>query len=1070
MTAHAGRTWISPNVWADPIEFENNPVRQLLVPSGAVPLVTGADGELRATNDYGNWRTSRAGTTAPPDELHLRLPLTAAAGLPASSGEWLGPRSRTTPGEVLESYIGRLLFTEGDGGRPGLRRPQLGALHAVLGYWTTGKQQPATVVMPTGTGKTETMLALLVAARPPRVLVLVPSDALRTQIGRKFESLGVLQRLQVVASSALRPVVGQILHGLTEADAAFGLAEACNVIVTTAAALEKCGAAAREALISSCSHLFIDEAHHVAASTWAQVRDEFSDKSVVQFTATPFREDGRHLGGRLIYAFPLREAQKDGYFAPLKYRPVIDFEDPDRALAVAAIRVLKDDLAAGFDHVLMARVRSVTRALQLLELYEELAPEFTPITLYSSLRPRPKKEALKKLDERTSRIIVCVNMLGEGFDLPALKVAAVHEPHRSLGVTLQFIGRFARVDAGDGPPLGDATLLVSRNDLEVDHRLRALYAEDADWNLVLEDLTEVVIGGQQSASDFEAGFGSLPDAVSLRTLLPKMSTVIHKTQCNDWDPLAAIDFFGEENLLTLPIGLNASARVAWFVVEERSKVRWGDTKSVEEVGYTLFVLYWDLEHQLLYVNSSENRGQFEELARAVCGATAELVKGPKLYRVMARMRRLVPTTVGVLDIRNRSRRFSFHVGSDVSEGFPTAEAQTKHQTNIFANGYRDGVRLSVGASLKGRVWSYRVAETLKHWVDWCDVIGSDVTDESISIDSVIAAFIRPEAVQARPDLVCLAAEWPWELYSTGTTTQVSSDETTWFTLIDADLRVVAHSNAGAIHLQVATDAWTLAYEATVADGKIAYAPLAGDATLRHGRTEVSLCEWLNEVGLTFYFEDDLVLDRHGFLLRPNRSLPPFDPSQLEALDWSGINLRKESQGATRDQDSIQARVIKQVLAEHDWDLVIDDDGKGEVADIVAFREDDGRLVARLVHCKYTSASPGARIADLYEVCGQAVKSAEWRRGDMSPLFRHLERRARRKQQRTGVSPFELGDAATLYRLRERCRFLQHDFEIVIAQPGVSVQRVTPGQLQLLASTEVFALEVAHSSFRVLCSP
>ena len=54
-----------------------------------------------------------------------------------------------------------------------------GAVHSVLGYWTTKSPVPATVVMPTGTGKTETMLALLVAARLPRLLVLVPSDVLR---------------------------------------------------------------------------------------------------------------------------------------------------------------------------------------------------------------------------------------------------------------------------------------------------------------------------------------------------------------------------------------------------------------------------------------------------------------------------------------------------------------------------------------------------------------------------------------------------------------------------------------------------------------------------------------------------------------------------------------------------------------------------------------------------------------------------------------------------------------------------------------------------------------------------
>jgi hypothetical protein len=44
----------------------------------------------------------------------------------------------------------------------GLRPPQLGALFAIGSHWSLYKS-PATVVMPTGTGKTETMLATLAA-------------------------------------------------------------------------------------------------------------------------------------------------------------------------------------------------------------------------------------------------------------------------------------------------------------------------------------------------------------------------------------------------------------------------------------------------------------------------------------------------------------------------------------------------------------------------------------------------------------------------------------------------------------------------------------------------------------------------------------------------------------------------------------------------------------------------------------------------------------------------------------------------------------------------------------------
>ena len=35
-------------------------------------------------------------------------------------------------------------------------------------------------------------------------------------------------------------------------------------------------------------------------------------------------------------------------------------------------------------------------------------------------------------------------MLGEGFDLPELKIAAFHDVKKSLPITLQFAGRFTR--------------------------------------------------------------------------------------------------------------------------------------------------------------------------------------------------------------------------------------------------------------------------------------------------------------------------------------------------------------------------------------------------------------------------------------------------------------------------------------------------------------------------------------------------------------------------------------------------------------------------------------------------
>ena len=1004
------------------------------------------------------------------DRFWAKLPLRTSAGKPLKSGTWVGLSnlSRSTPAEVAASFEGAIGFEEGSAGVPGLRSPQLGAVHAVLGYWTTKRTTPATVVMPTGTGKTETMLALLVAARLPRLLVLVPSDALRTQIAEKFESLGVLQKLGIVRREALRPVVGRIQHRFEDSATAMQFAAACNVIVSTPSALNQSDPDVREALLGECSHLFVDEAHHVAARTWSEIRDAFGDRPVVQFTATPFREDGRHLQGRGVYSFPLREAQNQGYFSEIDYTSVVDFDDVDRELARVSVERLRQDLDDGYDHVLMARVNGIPRAKTVKDYYDDVASDLKPVIINSRMPKREQTTALTSLRSRKSRVILCVDMLGEGFDLPALKVAAVHDPHKSLAVTLQFIGRFARTST-DGK-FGGASMFVARKELEVDRRLRELYAEDSDWNLVLRNLTESAVDEQQDVSDFEDGFTSLPEGVALRSLLPKMSTVVYRTPTHDWDPLALVDFFGEENLLTVPIGLNAQAGVAWCVVERRSDVRWGDIKTIEEVAYELFVLYFDAKRRLLYVNNSANDGVFQDLAEAVAGENTTRFTGSTVYRVMADIHRLVPTNVGVLDAHDQFRRFSMHVGSDVTASFSQAEAGTKSQTNISGGGYRDGEHVSISASLKGRIWSHATAQSLKHWCDWCDEIGTKLLDNTISIEKVIGQFILPVPLTGRPDGILLAIEWPWMVHMLQPDTVRLRYGTKTYELTFADLVPdTTEDHSEAFRFSVKTTAWEVKYEARVVKGRLSYSCLEStEVSVVRSKGEAPLSAWLNEAGLILILDDDRIIEGN-LIYKPTWDRPPFAREQLTPVDWSGVKLSVESQTADRLVDSVQYRALE-LLKREEWEVVIDDDGTGEIADIVAFRTDPEGLLVKFVHCKYShAATPGARVADLYEVCGQTQKSIMWRRNDLDTLFRVLEDRARKKQQREGISPFEVGDIRKLYELRDRATVLRRRVEMVIAQPGLSAIGASTQQLDLLASTQAYLRTTIAAPLEVWCS-
>lgn len=176
-------------------------------------------------------------------KLSTPIPVLAPAELPAAGGtlrvEWesLGDLETFagTPEEVREAWLNKFIFAVEDVGKEvGLRPPQIGALHAIAAHFSVGSAfEPATVVLPTGTGKTETMLATTVYRRLPKVLVLVPSSPLRGQIADKFETLGILPHANTLPIEIARPFVTRVAKGLKTQEEARALVEASNVIVAT---------------------------------------------------------------------------------------------------------------------------------------------------------------------------------------------------------------------------------------------------------------------------------------------------------------------------------------------------------------------------------------------------------------------------------------------------------------------------------------------------------------------------------------------------------------------------------------------------------------------------------------------------------------------------------------------------------------------------------------------------------------------------------------------------------------------------------------------------------------------
>ena len=413
--------------------------------------------------------------------------------------------------QARQSWAGQFKYlkeivNEGVIEQNGLREPQIGAIHAVLAHWTISTKS-ATVIMPTGTGKTETMLCLLAAQQINRLLVIVPTDPLRQQIANKFISFGILKKNGILGASTQYPVVGIMKKRPLTVEALQEFCLSCNVVVSTMALLSGIDEELLRQMADCFSHLFIDEAHHVAAPKWEECKSYFEGKPVIQYTATPFRNDGKLIDERFIYNYPLRKAQEEGYFKKIQFVPVHSFsteQAADNEIAKRAVSLLRSNLRKGFDHIMMARALSIKRAEEIYQMYLRRYSKFNPILIHSKLTGSERKERLARVISGECKIVICVDMLGEGFDLPELKVAALHDMQKSLGVTLQFIGRFTRTTHN----VGDASVVANIADPQVSAALKNLYSEDADWNILLQRISTDKIKAEQDFANLLKDFSS----------------------------------------------------------------------------------------------------------------------------------------------------------------------------------------------------------------------------------------------------------------------------------------------------------------------------------------------------------------------------------------------------------------------------------------------------------------------------------------------------------------------------------------------------------------------------------
>ena len=564
------------------------------------------------------------------------------------------------PEAIIKTWENAFSYIEEDqtAEKPGLRKPQIAAIFSVLAHWRIGSEI-GTVIMPTGTGKTETMLSLLVTERIKRLLIIVPTDPLREQISGKFLTLGHLQNpaFGIVSEKAQKPVVGILNENLKTIEELNVFIAKCNVIVTTMDLISAGDRELRRTLAEEVSKVFIDEAHHVKAPSWHSFRKLCDPIKVVQFTATPFRNDGQGLDGKFIFNYSLKKAQDDGYFKKIKLIQVNEWDNSkaDEVIAEAAVTQLRADLV-NYDHILMARCNQQTRADQVFEIYKKHA-DLNPVVIHRGRSAEERKIVKEKILKKEAKIIVCVDMLGEGFDLPNLKIAAFHDIRQSLPITVQLAGRFTRTKYDE--QLGDASIVVNLKDANVPKELEEFYALGADWNTLLPRVSTSRINKEIEFSEFLNGFSDLDESkIPFQNLRPALSTVVYKNHTDTWFPNNFQEGISNADELDyLFHDINRDKKTVVIITGKKNNIDWGYSKDIYDINWTLYVIHWDTRNNLLFINSSDNAGVYGNLAKAIIGDETEIIDKINVFKAFYGIERVRLQNVGLKEFLGKNKTF-----------------------------------------------------------------------------------------------------------------------------------------------------------------------------------------------------------------------------------------------------------------------------------------------------------------------------------------------------------------------------------------------------------------------------
>lgn len=366
-----------------------------------------------------------------------------------------------------------------------LRDYQERAINEVRDSFRRGNRR-VLLVSPTGSGKTLmfSWISAGMARNNKRITIIAHRRELLKQISKALKAVGV--RHSILAGGTI---------GMPRS----------NVVVASVFTLAK-----RLSKFPAPDLIIGDEAHHFTPqSTWGKVVMAFPNAHVLGVTATPERLDGKGLGllfDDMVMGPSVAELTEQGFLSPAEvYAP----SKPD--LSNTRTRMgdyVTADLEGAMDkpsitgsavahYQKLADGRRAIAFCVSVKHAKDVAADFIRAGYRAShidggMDDRERDGVLAKFETGEIQILTSCDLVSEGFDLPAVEVAIMLRPTKSLSLYLQQAGRAIRISPGK-----EKTIIL---DHAGNTKMHGFIDDPREWVLTSENVRKKRTDGEVAAT------------------------------------------------------------------------------------------------------------------------------------------------------------------------------------------------------------------------------------------------------------------------------------------------------------------------------------------------------------------------------------------------------------------------------------------------------------------------------------------------------------------------------------------------------------------------------------------